>query len=201
MFLASGCAHCPAVLAALTELLKEGQIGRLEAINITQQPELAQPFRVRSVPWVKIGDIVLIGSQTKAELQKAIQQTSSTEGLTEHYANSLNNGQLQEVIDDLQQQPDKLKLLLQLMTDKNIKISVQMGIGAVMEDFARSPALIGLIPELTELTRHPLARVRNDACHFLSLSGRADVRPVIEALLSDPDADVRETAEDCLQEL
>jgi thiol-disulfide isomerase/thioredoxin len=201
MFLASGCAHCPAVLTALTELLKEGKFSQLQVINISLQPELAAPYGVRSVPWIKIGDLVLTGTQNKAELLKAISQASSASGLSEHYAELLNNGQLQEVIDDLNKQPDKLQHLLELMTDKNIKISVQMGIGAVMEEFAQSPAIKTLIPDLTKLTQHPQARVRNDACHFLSLTGQPEVRPTIEALLQDSDADVRETAADCLEEL
>ena len=34
LLLAPGCPHCPAVLEGLSGLLKEGVIGRLEAVNV-----------------------------------------------------------------------------------------------------------------------------------------------------------------------
>lgn len=201
MFLSTGCSHCPAVLTTLTELLKSGEIGRLEAINIQQQPETAQQYNVRSVPWIKIGDIELTGLQSKTEIIKAIEQASSSTGLIEYYDDLLNNGQLQQAIDHIQKTPQNLSLLVEMIEDEHIKISVQIGIGAIMEEFAESPALIKLIPALTGLIKHPLARVRNDACFYLSLTAAPEVKATIETLLNDSDKDVQETARDCLEDL
>lgn len=200
MLLSTGCSHCPAVLNSLSELLKSGEIASLEAINISQQPELAQQYNVRSVPWVKIGDIELTGAQSLSELQQAIQQAGSESGLTEYYDEQLNNGQLQDVIDHIHKKPARLMLLTDMMQDDGIKISVQIGIGAIMEEFAETPALIELIPTLTELTRHPQARVRNDACFYLSLTAAPEVKATLTALLKDSDKEVQETAKDCLEE-
>ncbi|MCK5336277.1 MAG: thioredoxin family protein [Gammaproteobacteria bacterium] len=201
MLLATGCSHCPAVLNSLTELLKSGEIARLEAINIHQQPEIAQQYNVRSVPWLKIGQIELSGSQSKSEILKAITQSTSTAGLTQHYDELLNNGQLQQVIEHIQNNPDNLSLLVEMIQDEQIKISVQIGIGAIMEEFAETAVLIELIPALTELTKHSLARVRNDACFYLSLTADQSVKDIIESLLNDQDSEVRETAKDCLEDL
>lgn len=201
MLLSTGCSHCPAVLTSLTELLKSGEIGRLEAINIQQQPETAQQYNVRSVPWIKIGDIELTGLQSKAEIIKAIEQASSSTGLIEYYDDLLNNGQLQQAIEHIQKAPQNLSLLVEMIQDEHIKISVQIGIGAIMEEFAETPSLIELVPALTELTKHPLARVRNDACFYLSLTAAPEVKETIEALLNDSDKEVQETARDCLEEL
>jgi len=200
MLLATGCSHCPAVLNSLTELLKNGDIGRLEIVNISQQPEIARQYNTRSVPWVKIGDIELSGAQSLAELKQAIEQSSSSNGLHEHYDQLLNNGQLQQVIEHIRKKPSRLAVLTDLMRENEIKISVQIGIGAVMEEFAESKALIKLIPELTELTTHPLARVRNDACFYLSLTAAPEVKQILTALLNDSDKEVQETAKDCLEE-
>jgi len=201
MLIATGCSHCPAVLNSLTELLKSGDISRLEVINISQQPEIAQQYNTRSVPWVKIGDIELNGAQSLAELKQAIEQSSSSKGLHGHYDQLLNNGQLQQVIEHIQKEPSRLAVLTDLMRENEIKISVQIGIGAVMEEFAESKALIDLIPVLTELVSNPLARVRNDACFYLSLTAAPEVKQTITALLNDSDKEVQETAKDCLQEL
>ena len=201
MLLNSGCAHCPGVLNHLTDLLKNGDISKLEAININQQPEIAREFNVRSVPWVKIGQIELTGSQSKAELVRAIEQANSATGLVQHYEDMLNNGQLQETIEQLQKQPDNIPLLLEMLQNPQIQISVQIGIGAIMEEFTESPALIKLIPALTELTKNSLARIRNDACYYLSLTADPSVKDIISPLLNDSNEEVRETAKDCLEDL
>lgn len=201
MLLSSGCAHCPGVLNHLTELLKKGEISKLEAININQQPDIARELNVRSVPWVKIGPIELTGSQSKADLVRAIEQASSANGLVSYFEDMLNNGQLQEAIEQLRKQPDNIPLLLEMLQNPEIQISVQIGIGAIMEDLAASPALIKLIPALTELTKNPLARIRNDACYYLSLTADPSVKDTISSLLNDSNDEVRETAKDCLQDL
>lgn len=201
MLLSTGCSHCPAVLNILTDLLKSGQIGRLEAINIFEQPDIAQQHNVRSVPWIKIGDIELTGSQSKAEILKAIENSNSSSGVIAHFDEQLNSGQLQEVIEQIQKNTEHLSLLLKMMADESIKISVQIGIGAIMEEFAETPELIQLIPALTELTKHPLARMRNDACYYLSLTASSEVKATITELLNDSDKEVQETAKDCLEDL
>ncbi len=201
MLLSTGCSHCPSVLNILTDLLKAGQIGRLEAINIFEQPEIAQQHNVRSVPWIKIGDIELTGSQSKTEILKAIEHSNSSSGVITHFEEQLNNGQLQEVINQIQKNTEHLSLLLKMMADESIKISVQIGIGAIMEEFAETPALVALIPALTKLTKHPLARVRNDACFYLSLTASPEVKATITSLLNDSDKEVQETAKDCLEDL
>ena len=201
MFLATGCAHCPSVLQHLGELLKTGEIGRLEVINIGNHPEQVQTYNVRSVPWVKIGPFELIGLHSKSELQHWIQQASSTDGMANYFSGLLNNGELQQVIDMLHKQPDYLPVLLDMMQQRDIQISVQIGIGAIMEDFAGSEALQKLIPTLTTLIHHTLPRVRNDACHYLSLTGDASVIPTIKILLDDDDPEVRESARDSLDDM
>lgn len=201
MLMASGCAHCPGVLKTLQALQKTGEIGELEAINISQQPEVAEQYKVRSVPFIKIGDIQLTGAQSRDEILRAIEQSQADHGLSQYYDDLLNNGQLAEATQHLQQQPENLAILLEMMQQRDIKVSVQIGIGAIFEDFAESEALIALIPALTALTKHALSRVRNDACFYLSLTGKAAVIPTIEALLDDENDEVKETAHDCLEDL
>ena len=200
LLMASGCAHCPGVLNTLQALQKDGEIAELEAINISQQPEVAEQYKVRSVPFIKIGDIHLTGAQSRDEIIRAIEQSQADQGLSQYYDDLLNNGQLDEASNHINAHPENLSVLLELIQDRDIKISTQVGIGAIFEELAGSDALISQISSLTELTKHSLARVRNDACYFLSLTGKPDVKPVIEALLEDEDAEVRETAQDCLQD-
>lgn len=200
MFLASGCAHCPAVLSYLSDFLKAGQISQLRAVNLASNTELAKQYNVRSVPWIKIGDFELSGAYNKQELLHWIEQASLAGSMASYYEELLNNGELQSAIDHIKQHPHNLASLLELVTEKDIKISVQIGIGAIMEEFANSDTLKALVPQLTELSQHHLPRVRNDACHFLWLSGDKSVETTIRKRLNDEDAEVRETAQDCLDD-
>jgi len=50
LFIAPGCPHCPAVLQALSELLKDGEIAEMEVSNMALLPEKSQQLGIRSVP-------------------------------------------------------------------------------------------------------------------------------------------------------
>ena len=67
-----------------------------------------------------------------------------------------------------------------------------------MEDLEGSELLKAHTESLGALTQHKEARVRGDACYYLALSHDPSVHKWIEALLDDPDDDVREVAQDSL---
>ena len=75
------------------------------------------------------------------------------------------------------------------------------GVGVIIEEYEGREELRALVPQLGVLTQHQDARVRSDACHYLSLTHDASARPYIEALLDDAHAEVREVAEESLAEL
>ena len=70
-----------------------------------------------------------------------------------------------------------------------------------MEHLAQTGGLTDLIDELARLTLAQDARLRSDACYYLSLSGSAKALPVVEALLDDSDAEVREIAKEAKEAL
>ena len=76
-----------------------------------------------------------------------------------------------------------------------------IGISAIMEDLAGTEQLRGLVDRLGELTRHDEARIRGDACHYLELAGDPAAAVYLRPCLKDPDAEVREVAQEALQQL
>ena len=98
LLLSSQCPHCPTVLQGLTELLKQGVIGRLEAINIGTRPDIAAHYGARSVPWIKLGEFELQGLHSAAELREWAERAGSEAGLVEYYAELLQQGQLPRVL-------------------------------------------------------------------------------------------------------
>lgn len=202
MLLAPGCPHCPTVLEGLAQLLKEGRIGRLEAINVAVLPEYAEALSVRSVPWVRIGPFELEGAISSAELRQWAGRVSSEAGMAAYFDRLLASGRLQKVQQLIRDRPERARALLDLLGEPQTSMHVRIGIGAVLEDL-RGTGLLGadFVHALGTLTRHPQTQIRADACHYLALTERAEAVPYARACLADDDAEVREIAAEALAAL
>lgn len=201
LLMTSTCPHCPAVLQALSALLKAGKIARLEAINLSVRPEAAATYGVRTVPWVRIGLFELEGLRSQGELQRWAEGSGTVEGMADYFNELLKNGARDKVLAILAADATQFDALLQLLARADTELHVRLGIGAVMEDLQGSDALQGQVENLAALTRHPDARIRSDACHYLSLTGNPAALPAVRLLLADADAQVRDTAKDSLAAL
>ena len=201
MLLAPGCAHCPAVLAALCELLKRGVMGRLEVVNIESHPEIAVQHGVRSVPWVRVGEFELSGARSSAELERWAQRAGSVQGRVDYLSELLKSGKLNKAIAVVDADEAYIEALLLLFADIQTDMHVRVGIGAVFEHLQSSVVLRRNVEALGSLTLHPDARMRANACHYLRLSGDASAARFIEPLLNDVDALVREIAHESIDAL
>jgi hypothetical protein len=186
------------VLAHLGDLLKRGVIGKLEAANLEQRPDVAHALGVRGVPWVRIGPFELPGNRSLAELESWARKAGSVEGMADYFAERLGEGGVQAVIGHLRRQPGDFAALVRLLNDAEMKINVRVGVGAVIEEYAGSELLKRHVPAIGALTRHDDARVRADAAHYLALSGSEEALPWLRACLDDASADVREIAREGL---
>ena len=201
MLLGTHCPHCPVVLNALAELVKQGVIASLEVVNLEQKPEIARQLGVRTVPWVRIGWYELEGLRSKAELQQWAQKAGSGEGALDYFSEVLAEGKVSRMLDILAHQHELMTHVIELLRDAEAKINVRLGVGVIMEEFAHRDWFVDYIDTLGELCGHDDARVRGDACHYLSLTNNARALPYVEALLDDSSDDVREVAAESLQEL
>lgn len=202
-FLALGthCPHCPAVLAGLSELVKQGLIGKLEVVNLDQRPETATELGIRGVPWVRIGPFELEGLRSPAELKNWAQRAGTTEGMADYFREVLSEGKLEQVSRIIDQDPTAMDALLHLLADPDTELQIRLGLSAVIEDYAGQPELQHITEKLGQLTRHDDARIRNDACYLLGLSGDRRALPYLKERLKDSNTDVRDTAEESLEEL
>lgn len=182
------------MLAALSDLLKRGVIGRFEAVNIEVHPEAAVALGVRSVPWLKLGPFALAGARAPGELETWARRAVSTEGMAEAFHDLLKTGGLAQVLALLAADTGRLAALLPIVGNPEASINVRLGAGVAFEEYADAAPLRALVPALGVLSEHADPRVRADACHYLGLSGEISARPWLEARLTDPDPDVREIA-------
>lgn len=201
LLISSHCPHCPSVLAALADIVKQGAIGRLTVVNLEQHPEVAQELGVRSVPWLKLGSIELSGVHGKTELAAWANKAGTEAGMADYFHLLLKQGRIEDARTLLKREPHGLVALLPIVGNVDASLNVRVGAGALLEEFAQSDALRALVPRLAELSQHADARVRADACYYLGLAGANDGRPWLEARLADDDADVREIAAEALQAL
>jgi len=198
LLIATGCPHCPTVLAGVSELVKRGMIGRVEVVNIAVHPETAERLGVRAVPWLRLGPFELEGQRSPAELKRWAERAGTHEGLAEYFRELLDTGALPKVLATVKRDPAGLDALLLLLADPGTTLGVRVGIGAVMEEFAGSTALQALVAELGKLTQSRDSHVRGDAAHYLGLARDARAAAYLKPLVNDPEKQVREIAQESL---
>ena len=189
------------MLAALTDLVKRGAIGRLEVVNLEQHADVGQSLGVRSVPWVRIGRIELAGVHGKAELAEWAAKADSEAGMADYFHLLLKEGQLPRAQAMIESDPSLLAAVLPIVGNVEASLNVRLGAGVLLENFADTDTLRALLPQLGALSQHEDARVRADACHYLGLSGDASAHAWLDPRLSDEDADVREIAAESMQDI
>jgi len=201
MLMSQHCTFCGPMMQMLTELMKSGQIGELRIINIEKQPEIAQKLGVRSVPWLQIGPFELAGARSKQEIQEWLQRASSFDGVSDYLDEVLAEGNISFANRLIDRYPQALENVIELMADADAKINVRLGVGVIIEERAASEDFKAVIPRLLDYLSDDDARVRGDACHYLSLTNDRSYIPQIQALLLDESDEVREIARDSLDEL
>jgi thiol-disulfide isomerase/thioredoxin len=170
LLIAPGCPHCASMMSLLGDLLKEGKIGRLLMVNIAEQPDEAAKHNVRSVPWLKLGEMEFSGAHSRAELENAIEMSVSDDGQQRFLFEQLKNGRLDD------------------------------GVSAILEGFQKdSSALNSILPDLLELSESTDETVRADACHFLSLEGSDVAKERLQQCVKDESSMVREVAEESFE--
>ena len=201
LFVAPGCPHCATVLRGLSELVKQGLIEKLTVIDVAAHPEQAAGYGVRAAPWLRLGPFTLTGAHSLAELRLWAEWASGEEGTAHYVEHLLKQGGYKQAVAFIDADTQRLKPLLAIITNPAANIEVRLGVSALLETYANTPALQKLLPQLAELTRHADHRVRADACHLLGLTGSAAARPYVENCRNDAHEEVREIAAEAMEEL
>ncbi len=201
LLIAPGCPHCSSVLEGLSTLVKEGVIGRLEIVNIAAAPDRARSLGVGSVPWARMGPFELEGLHSPRELRRWAEKCVRGEGLDDWFDDLLKTGQRDKVELMVKRRPNLLIPLIGLLGDPSIGINTRIGVMAVLEELENTELAALMVEPLVALTDREDSRVRIDACHALSLTGSAAAVAPLQACLNDPDPEVRETAQEALEEL
>ncbi|MEJ2466122.1 MAG: HEAT repeat domain-containing protein [Candidatus Thiodiazotropha sp.] len=201
LLLATGCAHCPGVLEGLSQLLKQGRLGRLEVVNILSHPEAAEAVGTRSVPWTRIGLFELEGALSPTELGRWADLADSEAGIAAYYSHLLETRRPHKLSQLLAAHPETLTQLIGLLGDDKTPMAIRIGIGVVLEEMEGSSLLAQGLDALIKLAELDQANIRCDAAHYLGLTHHGDAEAPLRKLLTDEHPDVREIAEEALQML
>lgn len=182
----------------LTQLLKQGRLGRLEIINLTVVPLRTTEHGGRSVPWCRIGEFELVGLRSLLELVGWIERIESSGGQADYVAELIAQRRLSDAVARIREMPFILTDLIPMIGGLDVPMAVRIGIGAVIEELEGDSALQYAIPPLAQLTTSVEPQVRADACHYLGLCGDSSVAHMIEALLDDDNGEVSEIASETL---
>lgn len=200
LLIAPGCPHCAAVLEALSSLVKEGEIGTLEVINLGARPQRAQALGVRSVPWMRIGDFELDGRHSPGELRAWAERVGRREGIVAYLHDQLGSNRLSRLETILARRSDWLPSLLDLLADPQIDLKIRLGADALLETVADPDALRTVQDQLEAMAADPEPRIRADAAHYLAMARTEAAASILRAMLSDPDESVREQAAEALKD-
>jgi len=198
LLIANGCSHCPAMVEYLSQLVKQGKLGRLEIVNASLRPEIAASYDVRSVPWCRIGEFELAGVHSLSDLAEWVEHAAGNSGQAAYIAYLIEQHRLQEAIQRVRPSPSIMTELTPMLGDLSVPMAVRIGIGALIEELAGDPALEYAVSPLAQLTTSPDSQVRADVCHYLGICGDPSSIPLIEGLLDDEDPEVCEIAAETL---
>lgn len=201
LFVAPGCPHCATVLRGLNKLAAQQLIGKLTVLDVAEHPAQAELHGVRAAPWLRLGPFTLTGEHSFSELRQWAEWSRDDAGIAHYVEYLLMQGSYPQAKAFIDADTDRLKLLLSIVADPDANMHVRLGVSALLESHAGTPALQSLLPLLVELTHHADHRVRADACHLLGLTGSDAARAPLEASLDDEHEEVREIAADALAAL
>lgn len=200
LLMTGGCPHCPAALQALTVLLKEGAIGRLQVVNVALHIEEAEARGVQSVPWIQIGPFEVEGAASPAKLRELAHGVNDDAVFDAWLLETLKAGKRQKFEALVRNEPRRIHALARLMKNPEASMAIRLGIGAILEELQGTGLTEPLVPELGGMLKSEDRLLRADACHFLTLVGTEAIRPYMLASLDDADPEIREMAEEWLAE-
>ena len=205
LFIATGCSHCPVVLAELSEQLKKGQLSSLNITNIAVDNNKAAELGIRSVPWFSLTNensfMIFSGDHTPKEIQKWLAVSQANKGMQEYIEEYLTNGQLMTITQAIQLKPEIFTHVIKMLEDEETSMNVRIGLDALIENFSSTEILQQYTTSLKNIASSKNIRLQIDALHYIALTGDAQNKVFLEEFAKSEDVQIKEAAIEALETL
>lgn len=202
IFIAPACPHCPnAVRSALAIALEQPAIS-VTVIDASELTEIAQRFRVQSVPTTIIdGELSLTGVVPPQQLTHQLLNRGSDEHLKQTLLSMIGSGRIEQATAHLVTHPGAGHALAAAWIDSTLE--TRLGLMLVAETTLKNhpTALDDAVEQLLPGLESKLMALRGDTADLLGRIAHCTALEPLRLLLADPDPDVAEAAAEAIEHI
>jgi alkyl hydroperoxide reductase subunit AhpF len=201
ILIADTCTYCPHVVESVLAMAVHQPLITATIVDAIQFGDLAERFKVKSVPTTIINDNrTVVGQVGINQLVDHLLNSQGPESLIADLDSMIQSGRAEDAAAVLCEN-NKPRAILPLYVSK--EFSRRIGaLVAIEEALAINPRILDpVLDDLIDLLSHEDVGLRGDTAELLGKTGNRAAIPALKKTLDDPDPDVREAAAEALEAL
>lgn len=199
LFVMPGCSICPQMERLFHEMHRQGAIRGLKVLDVTRHPELAEKYKIRSVPFYIINGVGFNGLKTRPEIEHLLAPDSSEKWKT-LLTDGLSNGELHIVEQQVRNNPGARDAMLQLLDASDTELVVRIGLTAIIETLAEGTLLHPYEQRFIRLAQHKDKRIALDGLYYLSLLSTPTSLEALTNIANEENHSLQQEARELLAE-
>lgn len=201
ILIADTCTYCPHVVESVLVMAVHQPLITALVVDAIQFGDLAERFKVKSVPTTIINDNrTVVGQVGINQLVDHLLNSQGPESLTADLDSMIQSGRAEDAA-ALLCESNKPRAILPLYVSK--EFSNRIGALVTLEEaLSINPRILdSALDDLIDLLSHEDVGLRGDTAELLGKIGNSAAIPALKKTLDDPDPDVREAASEALEAL
>ena len=201
VLMADACTYCPHVVQSVLAMAVHQPLITAVIVDAIQFGDLAERFKVKSVPTTIINDNrTVLGQVSLNQLVDHVLNLQGPESLTADLDSMIQSGRAEDAAALLCSRNEPYAILPLYISKE---FSKRIGALVTLEEaLAIDPRILDpVLNELIDLLSHEDVGLRGDTAELLGKIGNPAAIPALKKSLDDPDPDVREAAAEALEAL
>ncbi len=200
VFKAQGCPHCPLAIEAAQNLHNDRPHIQLKIIDIANEPELVNKYKIKSVPTTILGGTFYINEVVPiSKLASILDGTGTLEVERQRLLSQINNGHLDIASECLLEIPFFPKAFAEIWRSStlNLRMGLMLAAGAALEHNIH--LFDNELPVFEQTLTSAGSALKGDTADLLGQTRSPAAKILLQKLLEDADNDVVEAARDALE--
>jgi len=201
VFVAPICPHCAQVVESVNRIAIANPEIKVTVVDVTLYPELIEKYGITSTPTVVMGDVKLVGGHALEELLDWAEKVlCGKDYRVDYYVKMLEDGMIDEVRRAVEKE-ENLAVLADVL--ERPELLARAGAMIVLEEvFNKNPEKLTEVKQkILKILEKDNPVVLQDAAYILGKIGNKSDIPHLKKLLNSSDEDVREAAEEAIEEI